>query len=426
MITYEIKDDPRDMENDQDIDSIIRDYIKKASYARSTVDKGFLDTMSNSPTTEELNSILTNLNHELLNIHTVIEKNGDTKIKIIDDSVPLRKLDQIYFLAALIYKKFVEECLDILHRKTTKTGWNNIKEIVNKYLKLEIDGSFFKHFYTNPIPRGKGEDLKTILMYQLLQELIKNNMKPDINDVLDFLSKINASWCDDIDRDSVLTVLNTAKIQRPPSAIFTYFVDNAPARPLARLGASSPENPIYKLSVEYKKIDELQKYITQMNDEFLAKNQILAILLNENGLLKKIVDDIQAKKNLHVDNLDFYTGKINETVEDKDGNSISIYQIYKECELLLSKVTYLETVLISTNNEFNMLINEIKANITTFLQNSFLYIGHVNYINNVIQDIRGILLKSTDNFYKNLDTIVNPLNTKIRQLQSNDKISKRS
>jgi hypothetical protein len=391
MTTYEIND------GTNDITVAITELLKKDD------DSGFLNLIAiKDPSTKDLQTKLNEINDAIKIIKTVNSSDGI----VINNATEIAK---IHFLAASIYKVLVDKCLEQLGK-----DWDNIKSIIEANLKLEALGAGptdLKHFYINPVV-GTIDDIDNILMFQLLKELIKNDMKPENDDVLDFLSKIDSSWCVDIDKAKLDKIITEAQSKTPATNIYTYFVEKCPSRPLARLGATFPDDETYKLSVTYKKIDELQIYIVKMKDDFVGKKTTLENLIKNDGTGKifNILDDIDTK---HTANNDDVDGFITEIIKPVDNTSI--YQIYNECKLLKSKLEYLS--LLKDERDYTALLTIIKPNIITLLQNSNTYLGVMKIINDRLAKIFPTFIKNEDKEYRELSNVVQPTITLVTQLK---------
>ncbi len=277
MTTYEISDG---------INNIF-DIVKNNLTKLDGPDENFLKELADGGDKTRLNPILSQIHVYMRTITEAKKKEigGDTDI--INNNTTNDEIKKIHFLAAAIYRHLVLKVLEELEKRPN-TYWSDVKTVIDTNLKLDANGvssTKFGHFYINPVNITKLSiaNADNILMYQLLQQLIANNLNPDIDDVLNFLSKIDKTWGKKIDEGIVQRVIDESKNQNPPTQVFTYFKDNEPVSTLARLYDVDPSDPLIILSVNYKKTAEFIDHINDVISNAIKYNaQMTAFFNNTN------------------------------------------------------------------------------------------------------------------------------------------------
>jgi len=183
--------------------------------------KNYTDDFTNkiTPTPKELAGILNNI-HEFIKKITQVKKTPSDEI--ISNNNDVKEITNIHFLTASIYRYLVLKVLEALPKILPDEPWNDITQAVTNSLKLEAGSSGtstkFNNFYINPLnPTVSNStiNIDQILMYQLLQQLITNNMVPNMDNVLNFLCNVDIDLFKDINNKRVKDVY--AKIENMPT-----------------------------------------------------------------------------------------------------------------------------------------------------------------------------------------------------------------
>jgi len=310
---YVIKDD-----NNADINiSNITNLLKNGS-------DGFIDLIKNPGGKEKLNGKLRKIDDAIKKITIVGTKHGSKDLTYI-----IRDGFHKELLIASIYKKLVEECLSNLGG-----DWNNIAIIVNEKLQLKIvnddgddedandedggsvasqngsggadedgddedandedgdsvasqngsggadEGKTIPYFYLTSENHGNDK----ILMYELLQQLIANDMNPNIDDVIDFLLKIDSSWYLKYDSDIVEGILSSLE-DKPTSdkEVTEFFKDTFPTLQRVRLRMSVVT--ITRKSEEEKQFSDLNAKL-KLFDSLNSVMQTIRKITTDKAVLK--------------------------------------------------------------------------------------------------------------------------------------------
>ena len=387
----------------------IKKYLQKdtSDEILNMIEKGQIITPGNPPR-NEVDEKLKQLFGLLGNIKSV-KKDGTEII------IAASELVKIHFLAAAICQRFVLECLEkIKQLKSKESRWEDIKIVVTNLLTLDTSApTKINYFYINPVANDMN-DINKILMYQLLQQLITNNMNPNIDDVLDFLSKIDASWCVAVDKATVKKLLDLADNAATPMEVFTTFVADEPVRSLARLNAHDPNDDDYVKALEYKEAANFIAYINEVITNATAYNANMNAFFQD----QNYKDDI-AKFKLILNGASAQTASngttynlqeiaefiINNPYDADNNNYFSIVKFLEEVQNLKKIITKIK-LLASKNKKIKELFRDPPLNFAQFI-NQFTLIK-AGYENNLLSNNIDTMsaqadktISATSTFYKN-------------------------
>jgi hypothetical protein len=307
MATYSIK------ENTNEIYTSIKGFLGKKGSDPFTMIDMFDDTnrIIDSADTSKNNfhNQLSEL-FALLGSITVVTNGGDTIITA-NTEVP-----KIHFLAAAICQRFVLECLEkIKQLKSKEPRWEDIKGVVTNLLTLDTSGPpKFNYFYINPVANNM-DDIKKILMYQLLLQLTVEKLNPNIDDVLDFLTKIDPKFTTLIDEKEIEKVIEA--VDRLPSieGVFAEFNLKFPSieRSFLRLELT---NTVRQKAMSYKEACEFVLLANKVVKESTTYNTELDTVIN-NAELKA---DIAGLKELFENSTPYKPPKSSITHQNTDND----------------------------------------------------------------------------------------------------------
>jgi hypothetical protein len=336
----------------------------------------------------KITTIPTDLAGILYNIHDFIKKiksvKKNTSDEIISNDTDTKEITNIHFLTASIYRYLVLKVLENLPKNLPDEPWNALKDVVTNSLKLEAGSpaipTTFNNFYINPLNPTVANstiNIDQILMYQLLQQLITNNMAPNMDNVLNFLCNVDIGLFKDINNKRVKDVFTQIKdMPTQDSDLTTY--DNSfqllqhslEWYPLTNPGDDTASKIIQRGKfVQFANLlkKEMAAWVTYTTDfkkgltDFLTQFNDLKSVTSNNGDGTNVDFDTLSPQEktafLKKSSLDQLMKKIKQITD----LSTTLADLEKEIKTIGNTPTYLTDLYNEEKTKFNIFMNELEG-----------------------------------------------------------------